>query len=32
MRVLRGLFVCAMLAVAACAWADATVEVFLNSS
>jgi len=32
MRTFKALFACAMLAVAACAWAEATVEVFLNSS
>ena len=32
MQMLRGLFACAWLAVAAPAWADSTVEVFLNSS
>lgn len=32
MRILRALFACAWLAVAAGACADSTVEVFLNSS
>ena len=32
MQILRVLFACAWLAVAAGAWADSTVEVFLNST